>query len=226
MRASEAFDLVAVLNTDRNDYRAPESRGTVLKLLVTQNLTGLVKDLCAQCSFAPFGKPPGFQPAAAASISYSLSVLTSHPAIEDILRTRGKRARIGKQVDIGIITELNRYSTLKIPPPTGNTTHRNVTLWEDSGSKLTTLAGDLNVPHHDLARLCLTYALSVQPDRDVPGYEDLQREMLAELDRVWKLFQGNAFCLESILDRLLDPPKGRWDGRTGRGVIPLSLPDH
>ena len=77
--------------------------------------------------------------------------------------------------------------------------HVNVVLDSEAGSRLVTLAKEMDTPHHSLAVLCILEALSVQPRGVIEGEKE---EIRAHLVKVRKQLHTAAWCAGALMDKL------------------------
>lgn len=209
------FDLIRELETNRNAYRVPDS-GIHLKLKSFPSwCKSAIKSLCEMVSLGPFGKRPGIQPACAACIAHGLDIVEAWPEAKELILAERRRRTLDVDVDGDIRSEIDRYlEEWRLPSAPTTSREQNVTLDKDTiGSKLMSLAGDLEIAHHSLAVVAIMATLAIQPEH---VNLDHKREMLTHLARIRKSFRVRAWIADSIMDRLdrdASSAGARWNGR-------------
>ncbi len=221
LAATTPFNLLRVMNENRNLYAEPDPRtdGIQIKVKLTSWASRALKEIADQVNTGPFGKAPGFQPMGAACIVHCLPLVADWPetrAFIAVLQRSTDKNRMGLDIDGSILEHLDGLLRIKLPkvPVTEDPVPRNISLDRETGRKLMTLSKELAIPYngHGLGSLVIMSALLLQPD---DSYSlDPRREMEDYLNRVRRLYRGNAYCATAIMDKIQAPhTPGEWNGR-------------
>jgi hypothetical protein len=218
---SAPFNLLHEMDVNRNAYAEPKPRteGVQIKVKLTSWASRALKEVAEQVHTGPFGKPPGIQPMGAACIVHCLPLVADWSetrAFIDVLRRSTNKHQIGLDVDGSILEHLDVLLKIRLPkaPVIEDPVQRNISLDQETGRKLMTLAKEMAIPYngYGLGSLIIMSALALQP---VDSYSlDPREEMEDYLIRVRRLYRGNAYCATAIMDKLQAPHAlGEWNGR-------------